>query len=121
MNYRLEDLAILLGGMFGAVAGRVLTVLIGLAIYFVVWGLPWEQLISKAGFTGRSYKILLGLFCVPPLLGALAVEKYGEHSDVSTLASGVFAFSLYAGLLFLAFAPWSVHRELRSLKAKLKQ
>ncbi len=108
-----ELLADYFGRLFGAFVGQVLLFVL---LVFLIWGLPWERLIAKAGFTGRTYWVLLGLFFVPPLLGFAATTHFGEHSDITNTLALVMGLSTYLGLLVLAFCPWGVHRKLRQLK-----
>lgn len=112
----LELLGAYLGRMFGSVVAEVLTALLALTFVFIVWGLPWERLIAKAGFTGRTYWFLLGLFFVPCVIGFVAHQKFGQHSDISLFLGSIFALSTYLGLLILAFCPWNVHRKLKQMQ-----
>uniref|UniRef100_A0A832H3Z2 Uncharacterized protein n=1 Tax=Oscillatoriales cyanobacterium SpSt-402 TaxID=2282168 RepID=A0A832H3Z2_9CYAN len=110
-----QQFAAYLGSMFGSLVGQILSALLFLLIAFVFWGLPWERLIAKAGFTGRAYWFLLGLFFVPLPIGVAVQNHYGQ-SNITELLGGLFAGAMYLGLLILAFCPWNVHRKLRQLK-----
>jgi fucose permease len=109
----MEVVATYFGSLFGSLIGQTLAVIVFFLIAFVLWGLPWERLIAKAGFTGRVYWFLLGLFFVPVPIAFFA-ERLG--SSVTELLGPLFGLSMYVGLLILAFCPWGVHRKLRQLK-----
>jgi len=110
----LEMFAAYLGRMFGVTVGHVAFALFALLFVFIFWVLPWDRIISKAGFTGFTYKFLLGLFSVPLLLAICVQDRLGAQATEFIATTSV--ISLYLGLLILAFCPWSVHRKLRQLK-----
>lgn len=114
----MQMIAAALGRWFGEVTGQVLAAVGILLLTFLFWGLPWERLISKAGFTGKSYWFLLGLFYVPVLIAFAAFLKLGQSSAMAAFFGSLFPIATYLGLLILAFFPWSVHRKLRQLQAK---
>lgn len=105
-----------LGSQAGILANRLVVGIIALLIIFLLWGLLWERLIAKAGFIGRMYWLLFGLFFVPMVIGSAAAAKFGSDANVMEFFSAVFGISTYVGLLILAFFPWPVHRKLRQFK-----
>lgn len=118
LDLLMQAIASGLGRWFGEVMGQVVAAVGMLILTFLLWGLPWERLISKAGFTGKSYWFLLGLFYAPVVIGFAAALKMGETSALTVWIGTLVPITTYLGLLVLAFFPWSVHRKLRQLQSK---
>lgn len=107
-----------LGRSFGDLAAVILSALIYAAIAFLLWGLPWSRIIAKAGYQGQAYWTLFLMIFVPVLIGPWIVERFGEESALAIIITGLFLIGLYINLLYLAFAPWPVYKELKQLRPK---
>ena len=102
-------LAELIGALAGTVVGHILKLLLILLLWFVFWGLILERLISKAGFTGNTYRWLLGLpaitFIPPAVVLAWSNQDPNETLGIiHVIANGI-------TLLYLAWAPWPVRQK----------
>lgn len=75
-----------------------------LSYLFVV--LPWQRIITKAGFKGRVRSNLRFLMWSSPILGPLTLL-----SGVLPLFLALYLLMPLAGFLWLAFAPWPVRQQ----------
>lgn len=100
MEYLIYAFAELLGALTGTLLGHLAKLFLMLLIWFVFWGLILERLISKAGFTGNTYRWLLGIptitFLPPAVVLAWSNEQPNEVlTAVHFIANGI-------ALLYLA-------------------
>jgi hypothetical protein len=105
-----------LGQTTGSLTGFILSVLLYLLIVYLLWGLPWSRIISKAGFRGKGYWILLGMMFVPIAVLYPVTDYFGSTSEISGALLGLSVICVYLGLLILAFVPWSVRKQLTQLQ-----
>lgn len=111
----LEDFIGELGRWLGGMTGDVLSFLAKIGLYTLmvlcVWGLPWDRILSKAGFVGKTYWILFSLVFLPAWLGPGLYSLMGSNLSAMQTISEVAGFSVYGAFVFVAIAPWPIRRK----------
>lgn len=105
----LEAIAAELGRLLGDLAGRFAAVAFSTVFILIFWALPWDRIISKAGFRGRFYSFLMLLITFPPILLAGIIPFRSNPAEMGLLEGIVIAvmgLTFYLGLWILAIAPF---------------
>jgi len=104
MTGYLEAISAWLGGALGDVFGKVAALVIFLLVVFVLWGLPWLQIISRSGFKGRARRWLFGLMFIP-LVTMFGLVGLRVHPALLDTLSGIAVLIFYLGLWLVALLP----------------
>lgn len=99
-----ESLAAWFGGVLGAALGKVAILVVSLLVVFVLWGLPWLQIISRSGFKGRARRWLFGLMFIP-LVTMFGLVGLRVHPALLDTLSGIAVLIFYLGLWLVALLP----------------
>jgi hypothetical protein len=94
----------MLGGLLGEVFGKVAALLFFLLFLFVLWGLPWLQIISRSGFKGRARRWLFCLMFAPVVI-AVGLDVLLANTNRTTSLSGIAGALSYLGLWLVALLP----------------
>jgi hypothetical protein len=99
----------------GSFTGSLLANLIQLALYslviFCVWGLPWDRIISKAGFSGQTYRVLFLLVFVPVWVGPAIFMWLGPDHKITEYVTTATGIAVYGIFLYIAIAPWPIRKK----------
>lgn len=113
-----EDLAGELGRWLGSMTRDMLGFFAKLALYtFMVacfWGLPWERILSKAGFAGKTYWTLYTLIVFPVWFFPGLFALIGADSTAVQSIGEVSGFAVYGAFIFVAIAPWPIRKKLKA-------
>lgn len=106
INTILEDLAGWLGHQIGGAAGIVIQLVVYLLLVFLVWGLWWDRILTKAGFEGKPFWYLFGFMVAPVGLAPLIEMMFGPSASFTEAFAVMAALCMYGSLIAIALMPW---------------
>jgi hypothetical protein len=113
-----EDFAGELGRWLGSMTRDMLGFFAKLALYTFmvacVWGLPWERILSKAGFVGKTYWTLFTLIVFPVWFFPGFFAWIGADTPAVKTIGEVSGFAVYGAFIFVAIAPWPVRKKTKA-------
>lgn len=93
-----------LGKTVGSTAAMLIQALLYVLFVYLVWGLPWQRILWKAGFKDSLKTILFWMLVSPMLLAPLAQLLTNDANQfLATLSGG----ALYLAILAIALIPSS--------------
>ncbi|WP_143780336.1 hypothetical protein [Leptolyngbya sp. 'hensonii'] len=87
-------------------------------VVLLVWGLPCDRIISKAGFDGGVHWILWGSAVQPFFLIPASIRLFGDPSEITNFVTGGSGFVIFLAFLMIAFVRWPIWDEVRQLRRK---
>lgn len=94
-----------LGGMFGSGLAFVVQIILYLLVAYLVWGVIWDRILTKAGFKGKAFVWRFCLLCTPMLMFPLeSVLSRTAYQNLAAITGGC----IWIGLYSIALFPWQV-------------
>jgi hypothetical protein len=88
----------------GSAFGSILQALLYIFVSYLLWGIIWDRILTKAGYKGDAFKWRFILLCSPVLVAP--VYKFFPYS-IHEWIGGVIGVSWYLTLWSLAVLPWN--------------
>jgi hypothetical protein len=93
---------------YGNALGILVLAYVLLSYLFVI--LPWQRIISKAGFRGQTRRNLRILMWSSPFIGPLTLVS-AISPMLLVLVLGLYLLMPLVGFLWIAFAPWPIRQQ----------
>ena len=111
MEHFFTSLARELGNYVGGLVGVILVIIGYILVMFLFWGLWWERILSKAGFTGQSFNIRFALLFLPVLIVPPSLEElYFQAPAMAELLSFIGGLAVWLGIVLTALSPWPTRK-----------
>lgn len=111
-----------LGRITRSLVDFIAPLFLALVLWFALWGQILDRLISKAGFTGKAYRWMMGASLVsfiPVVIVTAAATVLGDgvrDQNLDAAVGAVLAMSVFTNwviLMVLAWWPWPSLRKIK--------
>jgi hypothetical protein len=105
----MNALAEWLGGLMGNALALVTLLIFWILAWLIAWGFWTDRILSKAGFTGGTWRLLFAMLNIPVLVGMPLWEV--SNYEMQEIIGGASALSIWLALMAIAILPWPIRRK----------